>query len=143
MGFLTPNHPEVKPPFAYWQPPEEVERMFIGSCDVAIYNQGFYNIGVRPFIEDLGIGGPDSFGNPLSAAEVLTTKSKITNQELRDLFVPRLSVFMASSLATSPDKVIPVPEIQEGERTAVKGAFKMPTLPTLSSPLPIFTRGDT
>ena len=140
-GFLTPNHPKIKPPFAYWQPPEEVERMFIGSCDVALYNQGFYNIGVRPFIEDVGIGGPDAFGNPLSAAEVLTMKSRITNRELRDLYVPRLSLFMATSLATSPDKVIPVPEIQEGERTSVKGAFKMPSLRNVELTAPYFHTG--
>ena len=33
-----------------------------------IYDTGFYNIGVRPVVEDLGVGGNDAFGNPLSFA---------------------------------------------------------------------------
>ena len=33
---------------------------------VALYDQGFYNIGVAPTENDLGIGGSDPFGNPLS-----------------------------------------------------------------------------
>ncbi len=33
---------------------------------VALYDNGFYNIGVRPTKEDKGVGGKDPFGNPLS-----------------------------------------------------------------------------
>lgn len=32
----------------------------------AIYDNGFYNIGVRPTEEDLAVGGKDQWGNPLS-----------------------------------------------------------------------------
>ena len=32
----------------------------------ALYDNGFYNIGVRPTNEDLGVGGEDPFENPLS-----------------------------------------------------------------------------
>ena len=31
-----------------------------------LYDNGFYNIGVRPVQEDIGVGGEDPFGNPLS-----------------------------------------------------------------------------
>ena len=140
-GFWAPDHPKIKPPFTYWQPPEEVERMFIGSCDVALYNQGFYNIGVRPFVEDLGIGGLDAYGNPLSAAEVLANKSRIANQELRDLYVPRLSLTYFPSLASKIDNFLRVPEIMEGERTAVLGAFKMPSLRNVELTAPYFHTG--
>lgn len=141
-GFLIKdNRPEIKPPFSFWQPPEEVERMFIGSCDVAIYNQGFYNIGVRPFTEDFGIGGKDAFGNPLSAAEVLTNLSSISNKDLRDLHVPRLSLIRAASLASTPERIEPVPEVVEGERTAVTGAFKMPSLRNVALTAPYFHTG--
>ena len=34
----------------------------------ALHDNGFYNIGVRPAIEDIGIGGLDPYGNPLSFA---------------------------------------------------------------------------
>ncbi|MEI7987102.1 MAG: cytochrome C peroxidase [Armatimonadota bacterium] len=140
-GFWAPGHPKIKPPFSYWQPPEEVERMFIGSCDVALYNQGFYNIGVRPFVEDLGIGGLDLYGNPLSAAELLANKSMIRNRELRDLFVPRLSLTYFPSLASTVDEFLRVPEIAEGERTAVMGAFKMPSLRNVELTAPYFHTG--
>jgi cytochrome c peroxidase len=36
---------------------ELVERMVMGDGRVAVYDAGFYNIGVRPTLEDLGVGG--------------------------------------------------------------------------------------
>jgi hypothetical protein len=32
----------------------------------ALYDTGFYNVGVRPTSEDVGVGGTDPWGNPLS-----------------------------------------------------------------------------
>ena len=32
----------------------------------ALFERGFFNIGVRPTIEDLGVGGADPSGQPLS-----------------------------------------------------------------------------
>ncbi|MFZ6044074.1 cytochrome-c peroxidase, partial [Vibrio natriegens] len=43
-----------------------VERMIMGDNNAAIYDNGFYNIGVRPTKEDIGLGGDDPWGNPLS-----------------------------------------------------------------------------
>ena len=54
------------------QPAEIVERMFNGNCEVVAYDQGIYNIGVRPIEEDLGIGTTDPFGNPLAFINLLT-----------------------------------------------------------------------
>ena len=54
------------------QPAELVERMFNGQCEVVAYDQGIYNIGVRPTEEDLGQGDNDPFGNPLSFVKLLT-----------------------------------------------------------------------
>lgn len=45
---------------------ERLERMIMGDGGCAIYDNGFYNIGARPTAEDLGVGGTDPFGNPLS-----------------------------------------------------------------------------
>src|SRR2546425_864182 len=44
----------------------QVEHMPMGDGTVALYDSGFYNIGVRPNVEDIGAGGTDPFGNPLS-----------------------------------------------------------------------------
>ncbi len=46
-------------------PDNFIERMNMAEGE-AFYDHGFYNIGVRPTAEDIGIGGTDPFGNPLS-----------------------------------------------------------------------------
>ena len=49
------------------QPPQIIERMIMGDDRVAVYDNGFYNIGVRPTLEDIGVGatiGPNNL--PLS-----------------------------------------------------------------------------
>ena len=55
------------------QPAELVERMFNGNCEVVAYDQSFYNLGMRPFEEDFGLGEPDPFGNPGALIAILTT----------------------------------------------------------------------
>jgi cytochrome c peroxidase len=45
---------------------ERLERMVMGNGGCAIYDNGFYNIGVRPTADDISRGGTDPFGNPLS-----------------------------------------------------------------------------
>ncbi|HKO23607.1 MAG TPA: cytochrome c peroxidase, partial [Chloroflexota bacterium] len=45
---------------------ERLERMRMGNGSIAVYDDGFYNTGVRPTFEDVGVGGLDPFGNPLS-----------------------------------------------------------------------------
>lgn len=41
-----------------------VQRMSMGDFNPAIYDNGFYNIGVAPTNRDLGIGADDPFGHP-------------------------------------------------------------------------------
>lgn len=43
-----------------------LEKMEMRDGSVKTYDNGFYNIGVRPTSDDIGIGGVDPFGNPLS-----------------------------------------------------------------------------
>jgi len=45
---------------------QPLELMTMGDGQVATYDNGFYNIGVRPTPSDLGVGEKDPFGNPLS-----------------------------------------------------------------------------
>jgi cytochrome c peroxidase len=42
-----------------------VERMIMRDDCIALYDNGFYNIGVVPTAFDIGRGGKDPFGNPL------------------------------------------------------------------------------
>jgi len=45
-----------------------IERMQLIDRSVGFYDGGFYNIGVRPTSDDLGLGANDPFGRPLSLA---------------------------------------------------------------------------
>src|SRR5262249_6261445 len=42
------------------------ELMTMGDGGSAFYDAGYYNIGVRPIADDVGRGGTDAFGFPLS-----------------------------------------------------------------------------
>jgi cytochrome c peroxidase len=48
----------------------------------AIYDNGFNNTGVRPTVEDLGIGDVDPFGNPLSLSRIAQRDGSISANEL-------------------------------------------------------------
>jgi len=68
----------------------------------AVYDGGFYNIGVRPTAEDLGVGKSDPFGNPLSFSRL-----------------SQIGVNVGFRLN---------PPVARRERVAVDGAFKVPSL---------------
>ena len=51
-----------------------IESMRMGDGGMALYDSGFYNIGVRPTSEDRGIGGSDPFGNPLSLSRPIVDR---------------------------------------------------------------------
>jgi cytochrome c peroxidase len=108
------------------QPAEWVERMFNGECEVVAYDQGVYNIGVRPTHEDLGHGADDPFGNPLSFIQLLTLPaSEIPAQELLAYPIPNVAD----------------PAIAIGERTITEGTFKVPSLRNLQLTAPYFHNG--
>lgn len=94
---------------------ERLERMEMGNGEVAVYDNGFYNIGVRPTSEDLGVGGNDPFGNPLSESR-LAQKGQFQD--------PNLS-----------------PPVRSTERVAVDGAFKTPGLRNVELTAPYLHNG--
>ena len=74
----------------------------------AVYDSGFYNIGVRPTTDDVGVGRTDPFGNPLSETRMVKNgKASL----LGNGFNP------AANPAVGPT-----------QRVAVDGAFKTPGL---------------
>jgi cytochrome c peroxidase len=108
------------------QPAEWSERMFNGACEVVAYDQGTYNLGVRPTEEDRGQGSNDPFGNPLSFIKLLTMHpSQIPSQELLSYPVPNIAN----------------PPFAMGERTLTEGTFKVPSLRNLSLTAPYFHNG--
>lgn len=94
---------------------QRLERMVMEDGQVAVYDNGFYNIGVRPTSEDLGVGSNDPFGNPLSDSR-MAQQGKFND--------PNLS-----------------PPVSASERVAVDGAFKTPGLRNIELTAPYFHNG--
>ena len=107
------------------QPAELVERMFNGNCEVVAYDQSYYNLSIRPFEEDSGIGSQDPFGNPGALIDILT----------------RLPAQIPSAeLLTQPMLNIANPAIAIGERTSTR-SFKTPLLRNVELTAPYFHNG--
>ncbi|MEY4567306.1 MAG: hypothetical protein RLY14_2276 [Planctomycetota bacterium] len=98
-----------------------IERMIMGNGQSGVYDGGFYNIAVRPTLEDLGVGGLDPFGFPLSEARVLS------------LFGPT----MYQGLVGVPPNL----SLTSGERVVADGAFKTPGLRNVELTAPYFHNG--
>ena len=108
--------------------PEEpgvVETMNMGDGRAATYDIGFYNIGVTPTAADLGRGGNDPFGNPLSFSrqrQIVNAGGELTFDER---FVPDQGC--VPDLLGNPPLVCP-PDLSVITRVAANGSFKTPTL---------------
>jgi len=100
---------------------EKIERMIMGDGGVAVYDNGFYNIGVRPTQEDLGVGGLDPFGNPLSFTRFFQR------------FGPFPFIYGEDGAPNGP--------LDPNERAAVDGAFKTPGLRNVELTAPYFHNG--
>ena len=94
----------------------------------ALYDRGFYNIGVRPTVEDRGVGG-SVFGLPLSFAR--QAKLRAAGRAAPDTFLVDPAAFRAR----------PGDAVAAGERDAVDGAFKVPTLRNVELTGPYFHNG--
>ncbi len=111
-----------------------VERMYMGNGGLAIYDRAFYNIGVTPTKDDLGVGAKDPFGNPLS----------FSRQYISGKFVDPIKVdpctfdvpFSSFICGYTPWNV-------SSERVAVDGAFKVPSLRNVELTGPYFHNGST
>ncbi len=81
------------------------------------YDIGYYNIGVRPTAEDLGIGANDPFGNPLSFSRGLQV-----------------------GFLTDPNRPVGQ-EVTATTRLAINGAFKTPGLRNVALTAPYMHNG--
>src|SRR4028119_1338550 len=97
---------------------ERIDHLMVGSGGEAVYDNAFNNIGVRPTLEDLGVGGKDPFGNPLS-------ESRLAQQGLFE-----------SLLNATPNDTVGA-----DERIAADGAFKTPGLRNVELTAPYFHNG--
>ena len=112
------------------------EQMFVGVGQLGLYDNGFYNIGVRPTEEDVGVGDVDPWGNPLSFSRQFF--GLLRGKVMPDAFQVRPCLFAIMSdakecwTAPNPDQT----------RSGVDGAFKTPTLRNVSLTRPYFHNGS-
>ena len=118
--------------------PAPVEGMLMRDGNRAMYDGGYYNIGVRPASEDVGNGGIDPYGFDLSYTR------QYRSQFLRDgaassvdLFNVNRCTYVGQQLTTG---CLMVPDPQ---RDAVDGAFKTPSLRNVALTPPYFHNGGT
>ncbi len=119
-------------------PTERIERMSMGDGQPALYDNGFYNIGVRPTSEDLGVGGVDPWRNPLSFTRQYRTM--LTGGAVPDPFTVDACSFEVpvSTMKTCDATKLPTTDF----RDAVDGAFKTPGLRNVELTGPYFHNGS-
>ncbi|SMP66647.1 Cytochrome c peroxidase [Noviherbaspirillum suwonense] len=100
---------------------QRLERMAMANGASKVYDTGFYNIGVRPYGEDVGVGGTDPWGQPLSESMMaLSSLSKLLGNDFSSARNPA---------PAGPDDV------------SVMGAFKTPGLRNVELTGPYFHNG--
>lgn len=134
-----------------------LERMLMGDGGIALYDSGFYNIGVRPTKEDIGLGGSDAYGFPLSFTRNAKIKANnpmdfsIVDPNVSSLapdpFQTDSSLFAANigclfwNPLTSWGYLCGTDPIVSDERDAVDGAFKTSTIRNTELTGPYFHNG--
>jgi cytochrome c peroxidase len=109
-------------------PEDLIELMVMGDDGSAFYDSGFYDVGVRPIGEDVGRGGTDPFGYPLS----FTYRALMIEAGVA---LPFANPVLPCGL---PDFPPVCPSVQ---RPAVRGTFKAPTLRNVELTGPYFHNG--
>jgi cytochrome c peroxidase len=125
-SLLQPNRGDTNP----------VEHMFVGAGQLGMYDNGFYNIGVRPTKEDVGVGGLDPFGNSLSfSRQYLDMRRGKPVPDEVPVDPCRFNIKTdAIDCWTHPDPAM--------TRVGVDGAFKTPSLRNVALTQPYFHNGS-
>jgi cytochrome c peroxidase len=125
-----------------------IERMIMSAKHTALYDNGFYNIGVRPAVEDLGVGANDPFGNPLSFTrqwQAWLAGSGGTDNAGSGPLVDRFTVNPFNFVVREPLPLVPtLLDLQRAfgrDANAVRGAFKTPSLRNVELTGPYFHNG--
>lgn len=101
---------------------EPMSRMTMGNGGTAVYDEGFYNTAVSKTLEDISHGANNPVGRPMSLSRLAQAVGATEFQRL---------------VGISPN-VVPA----AGERIAVLGAFKTPTIRNSELTAPYFHNGD-
>jgi hypothetical protein len=105
---------------------------------LAVYDTGYYNVGVRPTENDLGTGALDPFGTPWSIVRLLQT----TFLDPSFIRVPGAGMNCGATLVkNSTGFPLLSGALRRTERTLVDGAFKVPGLRNVELNGPYFHNG--
>ncbi|HET7883307.1 MAG TPA: cytochrome c peroxidase, partial [Acetobacteraceae bacterium] len=118
---------------------ESIERMQMAELGTALYDNGFYNIGVRPAFEDLGVGGLDPYGNPLSFTRQFVLAPGTTN-----IGVDRFTIYPCGLIIPFEPlhcNSVPPATTTRNQQIAVDGSFKAPSLRNVALTPPYFHNG--
>lgn len=123
-----------------------VERSLIQG-EGAVHDRGFFNIGTRPSSFDMGIGGKDPYGDPLSlarmfareqAGDIVTDASGVTDPcNTPTLLEPGAPAYPGCDTTGSVDPAFD----WNNERHMVGGGMKTPTLRNVGLTPPYFHYG--
>jgi hypothetical protein len=106
---------------------------------LAVYDSGYYNIGVRPTAEDLGIDNMDPFGKPWSIVRYLQN----TVPDPSYIKVPGGTVNCGAAIVrNSSGYPLLAGSLRKNERVAVAGSFKVPALRNVELTGPYFHNGN-
>jgi cytochrome c peroxidase len=108
------------------------------DAPLAVYDAGYYNIGVRPTADDPGTGGSDSWGNQWSIVKWL----QATLSDPSFIKVPGAAMNCgATLLKNSTGYPLLSGSLRKTERARVAGAFKTPGLRNVELNAPYFHNG--
>lgn len=114
---------------------EAIEFMLMGdNGEIANYDQGMYNIGVRRTTEDIGRGDNSPFPNPLTGANFPISLVELA--ALRSTSVNPGGILLPGDVARF------IPDVPIVPRRVTKGAFKTPNLRNIRFSGPYFRNGD-
>jgi hypothetical protein len=116
-----------------------IDAPFVTAMPV-MYDEGWYNLGVTPTAQDLGIGGNDPWGKPLSySRQVAEPALKV------DAFPFNACWFEKHITEIPPEACTHAVEMAafkpNGQRLGVDGAFKTPSLRNVGLTAPYFHNG--
>ncbi len=99
-----------------------LSRMIMGNGQTAVYDEGFYNTAVTPTLEDIANGAKNPVGRPMATTALA---QQVGSAEFERLIGIPANITVAA-----------------GERIAVNGAFKTPTIRNVELTAPYFHNGD-
>jgi cytochrome c peroxidase len=106
-----------------------LERMVMGDFNVRVYDNGFYNIGVRPGSDDIGLADVDGVaGLPLSQSEM--ERERVCNDPTYSVMIP----------GRPGEGLTPAP-LSCSDEIAQKGFLKTPMLRNIALTAPYFHNG--